>query len=452
MESKQSSNFQNDLTEGSVAKQLVRFSVPFFLSMLVQQSYAMIDMVIVSHFAGEASVAGVNNGGQLMFLAAAFAIGISIGGTVLVGQYFGAKRTEDVQKTTATTLTAMLVMSFIMMAIFLPLSNLMLRTLRVPEESYSEAFRYLVITLCGLPFIFMYNAISGILRGMGDTKRPLLFITGASIFSAVLDLILIGIFRLDAAGAAISTVAAQAGCVFVSAIYLTRKGFIFDFKPKSFVIHKDKLMLILKLGVPTGFSQLVINFSFLLMVFLVNDYGVSVAAGAGLVGRFNGLVIMPLIAIGSSVSTMCAQNFGANRFDRAIHTMKVGTGISLALAVFCFVTVQLFPGAIMSLFTSSEAVINAGIIYMRAYSFDYLAVAFFFSLNGLIGGAGHANITLIAALISSIGIRIPAALILSKTIGLGLYGIGLAVPAATLGATIFLAAYYFSGRWRSSLI
>jgi putative MATE family efflux protein len=448
----QKPKFQMDLTEGSVAKQLIRFSLPFMLSMLVQQSYALIDMVIVSHFAGEAAVAGVNNGSQLTFLATSLAIGISVGGTILVGQYFGAKRTGDVQKTAATILTAMLAIAVIMAAIFIPLSNTMLRALRVPEESYVEALRYLIISLCGLPFVFMFNALSGILRGMGESKLPLIFVTVACIVSAILDLILIGVFRLDAAGAAISTVFSQTGCVVAAVIYLTKSGFMFDFKPKSFIIDKDKLKLIMKLGIPAGISQLVVNLSFLLMTVLVNGYGVSVSAAVGLAGRFNGIAIMPLIALGNSVSMMCAQNLGAKRHDRALRTTNTGIGISLLIGTALFIVAQLLPRPIMGAFSSSAPVVEAGIIYLRAATWDYLLVAFVFCYNGLVTGAGHANISLVNTFISSVAIRIPAALLLSNTAGLGLRGIGLAIPSASVGALIFLVIYLLTGRWRTVTI
>ncbi|MDR2599144.1 MAG: MATE family efflux transporter, partial [Oscillospiraceae bacterium] len=169
----QEDKYQKDLTKGSVAGQLIRFAMPFLLSMLIQQSYSMADLLIVSYFSGEASVAGVNNGGQLTFFITAIAIGLSIGGTILIGQYFGAKKMEDVHKTAATMLTLMLIASIIMAVAFILSGDFFLRLLQVPEESHDEAWIYLVICMCGLPFIFMYNAIAGILRGMGDAKRPL---------------------------------------------------------------------------------------------------------------------------------------------------------------------------------------------------------------------------------------------------------------------------------------
>jgi len=448
----ESPKFQNDLTKGAVTSQLIRFAMPFLLSMLIQQSYSMADLIIVSFFAGEASVAGVNNGGQLAFFATAMAIGLSVGGTILIGQYFGAKKMEEVRRTASTMLSTMLIASVIMAVLFISLGDTFIRALQVPEESISEARIYLIICMCGLPFIFMYNAISGILRGMGDSKRPLIIITVGSVTSAALDLLFVGVFRWDAAGAAIATVAAQAGCVIVSAIYLARSGFMFDFKPKSFIIYKDNLKLMLKLGIPACIAQVAVNLSFLLMLMLVNGYSVSVSAAAGLAGRFNGFAIMPVIAISNSVSMMAAQNLGAGRDDRALRTMYSGIGISLCIGIPFFALVMLFPHHIMSAMTTVPAVIDAGVIYMRAFAWDYLIVPFCFSFFGLATGAGHTHITMINTFITSVALRVPAALLLSRTFDLGLWGVGFAAPVASVGATIFLLCYVLSGRWRDAVI
>ena len=444
--------FQNDLTQGGVASRLLRFSAPFLLSMLIQQSYSMADLLIVSHFSGEATVAGVNNGGQLTFLAVAMAIGLSVGGTILIGQYFGARRMNDVSETASTMLSALLLISVLMAALFLSLGGVFLRLMQIPDASFSEARTYLNICVCGLPFTFMYNAISGILRGMGDSKRPLIFVAGACVVNVVLDLILVAGFGMGAAGVAAATVVSQAGSVIVSALYLARGGFMFDFKPGSFVIHRDKLRLILKLGIPASISQVTVNLSFLLMTALVNGYGVAEAAAAGLAGRFNGFAIMPAIAVSNSVSMMSAQNLGANRPDRALRAMSAGIGMAFVMSALVFTAVRFMSRDIMGVLSSSPEVIDAGVIYMRAFSWDFLIVPFTFCFVGLVNGAGRANISMINTVITSVGLRVPAALLLSRTFGLGLGGVGLAAPAATAGGLIFLSCYLLSGRWRVAVI
>jgi len=445
----------HDLTQGSVAKNLIRFAMPFLLTMLIQQSYGLADLIIVSYFAGETSVAGVNNGGHLTFFPTVIAIGFSIGGTILIGQYFGAKRMEDLQKTAATMLTTMLIASVVMAVTIAVFSNPLLRLLRVPEESHDEARIYLVICMSGLPFIFMYNAISGILRGMGDSKRPLIIVAISSAVSAGLNFLLVGYFQMGAAGAAMATVFAQAGCVIVSAIYLNRSGFMFDFKPKSFRINKDKLRIILRLGIPSGISQVIIHLSFLLMAVLVNNMGVSVSAAAGLAGRFNGFAIMPLVAVSNSVSMMVAQNLGAGKQDRALRTMYTGMGLSICVSLVFFCVVMFFPRQIMSALagnSGSPELIDAGVTYLSALAWDYLIVPISFSFFGLATGAGHTHITMINSMISSLIVRIPAALVFSNIFGWGLWGVGFAVPMASLGALTFLIFYMISGHWKKANI
>ena len=448
------SRFQNDLTQGGVTRQLLRFSMPFFLSTLIQQLYSMADLLIVSHFAQAPSVAGVSNGMQLTFLATAIAIGLAVGGTILVGQYYGAKRMEDVKKTVSTMMTMLVIVSVVMTAAFLIFGGLLLRAMRVPQESLGEARIYLNICMCGLLFIFMYNAISGVLRGMGDSKRPLYFVAGACAANVILDFILIAALGMGAAGAATATVICQAGSVAFSTMYLKRKGFLFDFRPKSFVIDRAKLKLILKLGIPASVQQTVVNFSFLLMTTLVNDYGTSVSAAAGLASRFNGFAIMPSLAFGNSVAMMCAQNLGAGNPGRALRTMRVGVMLSMAVSVFVFVAARFFPQQIMGFLSPEPEVVEAGVVYMKAFSTDYLIVPFIFSFAGLINGAGHSTFTMITTFISSIGLRIPLAILLSRPFGwdLGLRGVGLAAPLATAGTLVCLVIYLISGRWRTVTI
>ncbi|MCL2030640.1 MAG: MATE family efflux transporter [Oscillospiraceae bacterium] len=448
------SRFQNDLTQGGVTRQLLRFSMPFFFSTLIQQMYSMSDLLIVSHFAEESSVVGVSNGMQLTFLATAIAIGLSVGGTILVGQYYGAKRMEDVKKTVSTMMTMLVIVSVVMTVLFLVFGGALLHILRVPEQSIGEARAYLNICVSGLLFIFMYNAISGVLRGMGDSKRPLYFIAVTCVANIVLDLVLIAGFGMGAAGAAIATIICQAGSVAFSAIYLARKGFLFDFRPKSFVIDRAKLKLIFKLGIPACLQQVVVNFSFLLMTALVNDYGTSVSAAAGLAGRFNGFAIMPSLAFGNSVAMMCAQNLGAGNPGRALRTMRVGMGLSMAVTVFVFATAQFFPAQIMGFLSPEAAVVKAGVIYMRAFSWDYLVVPFVFCLFGLINGAGHSTFTMLTTFITSIGLRVPLAILLSRPYGLnlGLSGVGLAAPLASVGALVCYTIYLIGGKWRNVVI
>jgi putative MATE family efflux protein len=257
---------------------------------------------------------------------------------------------------------------------------------------------------------------------------------------------------MGAAGAAIATVISQAASVVVSAIYLARSGFLFDFKFSSFKIHIEKLKMILKIGIPTGIQQVITSVSFMTMTTLVNTYGVSAAAAAGVAGRFNGFAIMPAMAISNSVAMMCAQNFGARIIDRARRTRNIGLMISFCVSLSVFFISQTFPGEIMRIFTSDTEVIDIGIVYMRAFSYDYLVVPLTFNLMGFVNGSGHTLVTAICSILSAVGFRIPAALLLSNTFSMGITGIGLAAPIASLSASIILLCYIASGAYKKSRI
>ncbi len=444
--------FTNDLTGGSVPKQLIRFCLPFLLSNTIQALYNVADMLIVSRFAGSAAMSGVANGGQLTFVVTNLVIGLAVGGTVLIGQYFGLKRYEDMKNTVSTLLTTLSLAALVLTVLMIAAAPLLLRAMQVPPEAFDHAQAYFTACMTGTFFIFGYNAISAVLRGMGDSKRPLIFVSIACVANILLDLWFVGGLSMGAAGAAWATVISQALSVALAVVYLKRNQFMFDFHPRSFRIHQDKLRLLLKIGMPNSLQNLVVSLSFLVMMALVNGYGVFASAAVAVVGKFNSFAILPPIAMSAAVSSMAAQNIGAGLPDRAKKTMTTGMLVVLPVGLAFFALAQLAPEAILRIFTSEEPVIAAGIQYLRIFSFDYLVVPFVFSVNGLLTGAGHTTITMISGMLSSLLLRIPFALLFGAKLGLGLTGIGIAAPAASLGALAISLCYLWTGRWKKSSI
>ena len=440
--------FQHDLTTGHVGKKLLAFSIPFLFSNLIQSIYNVADMLIVGRFIGSSGISAVNIAGQLSFVILGLVFGLSIGGTILVGQYIGAKMQKDTVETVSTIFTLLAIIAVIATIVMLIFGGHLLRLIKTPEEAFPDALAYLNICIAGNIFIFGYNAISAILRGMGDSKNPLYFVSIACFINIVLDLLFVGPLNMGTSGAALATVIAQALSMILSMIYLSRKNFIFDFKLKSFKIFKDKLKLIIKFGVPTAIQNVLTGFSFIFITALVNSMGVYASAAVGIAMKVNSFAILPSIAISMSVSAMGAQNIGAGQYDRAKSTMKVGALLSFAMTAVVFVLLEAFPAQITSLFTSEQAVIDNSIGYIRAVSFDFLIVPFFFSLNGLFNGAGHTNFTLIANCLSALLFRIPLSYLLMSTLGLGLVGIGVAAPLSTISALLMGIWYLFSGKWK----
>jgi putative MATE family efflux protein len=438
----------NNLSKGNVVKQLILFALPFIISNLIQTLYSVADMVIVGQFNGTISMSGVNIGGQVTMLMTNVAVGLSAGATVLIAQSVGAEKTKQLQKIIGTLLTSLLVVAVGMTLIMLVLHRPILNLINTPVESFSEASRYLIVTALGTIFIFGYNALSAIMRGMGDSKSPLYFVAIACAANVVLDLLLVGVFHTGALGAGIATVISQALSMFLCILYLTRKNFVFDFKIKSLVIDIIQLKAILKLGIPISIQNLITNLSFLFMTSLVNTLGVTASAAVGAVGKYNGFAILPAIAMNAAISTMCAQNFGAGKEDRAKKTWLTGMALSCVISYVIFFLTRLFPSEILQMYSDEPDMIQAGLPYLLAFSIDYLLVPIAFSMNGLFIGAGHTTYSLFVNIFSGIILRIPMAYILCNVFDQGLYGVGLAVPIATFGAILLNTGFFLSGKWR----
>ena len=448
------SKLQRDFTTGPIGRGMIAFAMPFLLSNILQALYGAVDMWVVGNFsAADATVrtavlSGVNIGSQITNLVAMMVSGLTVSGTVMVGQYVGARKPKDASETVGTMFTLLFLVGLALTILMIVLSGSLLRLLDTPAEAFPHAQQYLNICLSGTLFIFGYNAISAIQRGLGDSVRPLIFVGVACVINIVLDLWLVKGLGMGAAGAAWATVIAQAVSLGMAAWYLSRSRFIFDFKLSSFKIKKDKMRLMIKLGIPSSVQSIIVNISFLVMTALVNGIGGYVASAAvGVAGKFNSFAILPAVAMSSSVSAFAAQNIGARRHDRAKKALGVGVAMALGISAAVFVLVQLFPGEIIAFFDQNPDTIANGIEYMRTFSFDYLLVPILFCINGLIMGAGHTTFTLLTASLSSLLLRIPVAVVFGSVLGWGLKGVGLAGPAASTAGVVLASWFLFSGRW-----
>lgn len=446
---------QRDFTQGPIAKGMVAFSMPFLLSNILQALYGAVDMLVVGNYSSADPtisaqiLSGVNIGSQITHLVAMMVSGLTVSGTVMVGQYVGARKQKDAAETVGTMFTLMAIVGVALMAVMILFSDGILRLLDTPPEAFAHAKEYLIICLSGTLFIFGYNAVSSIQRGLGDSIRPLIFVGVACVVNVVLDLWLVKGLGMGAAGAAWATVIAQAVSLILAAWYLGRSKFIFDFKLRSFRIQRDKMNLMVKLGIPSSVQSIIVNVSFLVMTALVNNIGGATASAAvGVVGKFNSFAILPAVAMSSSVSAFAAQNIGAGQYDRARKSLNVGIVIAMGISVVVFAAVQLFPEAIIAVFSPNEEVIRCGVEYMRTFSFDYLLVPVQFCFNGLVMGAGHTRFTLFSSSLSSLLLRIPVAILFGSALGWGLMGVGLAGPAATVAGVAVTGWFVFTGRWR----
>jgi putative MATE family efflux protein len=447
---------ENNLSRGNVLTKLVLFALPFLASNIVQSFYNVADMLIVGNFSGISgtiSMSGVNIGGQVTFILTNVVVGLCVGATVLIGQYVGAGNQEALKRVITTIITLLLVLGAGITAAMLVFKGAVLDIIRTPPESYAESDSYLTVTVTGIIFIFGYNALAAILRGMGNSKQPFYFVLVACITNVVLDLLFVAVFHWDAFGAALATVISQALSMFLCIGYMVRNNFHFDFKPSSFKIYGDHLRMILKIGLPTCVQNGITSVSFLFITAIVNIVGgVSASAAVGAVGKFNSFAFMPTIAISASISAMAAQNIGAGRMNRAVQACRIGTVFAAAVTWLFFIFVQVFPAQILSLFGNDPEMIQDGVTYLRSFSFDFLIIPFIFCINGFLIGGGHTLFTLITSVFSSVVLRIPVCYIFGVVAGWGLFGVGMGAPVASAGVLLGVTGFMLSGRWRRNVI
>ena len=447
-------DFNKDLTQGSVVKQLLKFATPFLLSNLLQALYSVADMIIVGQFCGKTGITGVSIGSQINILVTGAAMGLSVGGTVLIAQYGGQKMFREQRKTIGTMSAIYILLGIVLTVVMMFMCDPLLKLLNTPASAYSETQNYYNICMGGMIFMFMYNAISGILRGMGDSKRPLYFVLIAAITNVVLDLILVGKFNMASAGAAWATITSQALSVVISLIYLAKKKFFEEYKWSDLIIRKDKLIPIFKIGLPSSIQSLVVSLSFLTLTALVNSLPNAEIASAcqGIGGKINSFAILPGLAISSAISSMAGQNIGAGEFKRAKKTMYVGMVMAFSISLIVFAVVNFFPEFLIRLFDSEPEVIETGARYLKLISFDYLFASIMFCMNGLAIAAGKTYIALINAIANGIFVRVPIAYILVKMFDMGFDGIALAMGFASIGGIIIGAIFVRSGKWKNKVV
>ena len=455
--------FQKDLTRGSVAKHLILFALPFLASNFLQALYNMSDMFFVGRFNGAVGATAVGVGGQVTFLVLNLISGLAVGGTVLIAQFIGARRQEDVRRTVGTIFTLYGAAGAVLTVVMLVADRYILRLLVSEPAAYAETLKYTDICMAGLIFIFGYNAVSAVLRGMGDSKHPLLFVAISSVLDIGMNALFCGVFRWGAAGAAWSTVIAQGLSFLMSVWFLRKKDFIFDFRLKSFKIDKDIARRLLRIGLPTSIGGVTVSFSFITLTGVANSIaGIVGTTALSVTGKVNSVAILPAFAMQASVSSMAGQNLGAQKHDRALKTCLTGIGIALCVTVPLMLLVRTFAAPITRFFIGTEseglspeiarACVEQAAIYIRSISWDYIFVAGTFNIIGLALAAGHTKFTLATSMFSSIVARVPAAWLLGKTLRLGLMGMGFAVPITTVLVLAIDVVYLCSGRWKHSKV
>lgn len=438
----------NRLTEGGITSTLIRFAMPYLAASLLQALYGAVDLLIIGWFCNSAAVSAVSTGTQISQIVLSLVSGLTMGGTILIAQYVGANKVQEAVDTISTMLTLFGVISLIMTVVMLLAASPLLSLLQTPKEAFGYALDYVLVSSAGTIFVIGYNAISAMLRGLGDSKHPLVFVAIACVCNIVLDLIAVGVMGMGPGGAALATIISQSLSLIIAVVYLMRHDFIFDFKPKSFHIHKARALQLVKLGIPVSLQDTTVHISFMFIAAIVNAMGVTASAAVGICGRFDAFAMLPPMAFSGAISALAAQNIGAGQPERAKKTLHRSILLSFVCSLVFFAWAQLAPGSIMNLFQFDPDVTAAGIQYLRTFSIDFLMVSFVFCYNGFFNGCGCTRYTMINGILSTLAIRVPLAFLFSNWMPDSLYGIGLAAPIASVIGLILHMIMMRTPIWR----
>lgn len=435
---KETQNF----TKGNILTSLVRFALPVLAALFLQTMYGAVDMLVVGRFATAADVSAVSTGSWLMQLITSFVVGIAMGTTVLLGRRLGEGKPEEAGKIIGASIVLFaiigVVITFFMELCAVPVAQIM----RTPIEAFDATVLYVRICSAGSVFIVAYNVLGSIFRGIGDSRMPLVTVAIACVFNIAGDFLLVGVFGMATAGAAIATVLAQALSVIISVLIIRRQKLPFTFRRTDIVFDRKRMGSVFRLGLPIAFQDLLVSISFLAITAIVNSLGVIPSAGVGVAEKLCGFIMLVPSAFNQSMSAFVAQNMGAGRMERVKRALLCGIGMSLVVGVF-MAWLSFFHGDLLAgLFARDEAVIAAAADYLKAYAIDCLLVSVMFCMIGYFNGYGKTLFVMLQGIAGAFGVRIPVSLIMSKIKPVSLFKVGLATPCSSVVQIILCVGYF----------
>ena len=431
----------SDFTQGSIFKKLVAFMIPVLGALVLQAAYGAVDLFVVGRFGTTAGLSAVSTGSQVLnlvtFVITQFAMGI----TVLIARYIGEKKQKNIGALiggSTVLFTVISVVLFVVMVLFAtPISTLM----QAPREALNLTATYVRICGGGIFFIVAYNVLSAIFRGLGDSKSPLIFVAVACLINVVGDLVLVAGFHLDAAGAAMATVLAQACSVLFALGLLKKRKLPFEIHKHDFKINPHCIRA-MKIGVPLALQECLTQISFLALCAFINRLGLEASSGYGVACKIVNFAMLVPSSLMQSMASFVAQNVGAGNEKRAKHSMFTGMGIGLFIGVFVFCLV-LFKGDMLTgIFTTEQGVINQGYAYLKGFALETIVTAILFSMIGYFNGHDQTVWVMVQGLVQTLLVRLPLSYYMSIQPNASLTNIGLAAPIATITGIILNVCFY----------
>ncbi len=442
----------SDLTVGSVPRTLLRYSFPLMLSGLLQMDYNMVDMVVVGRFVGTAGLSAVSIGGEILMLITFVAMGLSNAGQILISRYVGESRHDLVGEMVATLFTLLMSLALVITVIFLLTYQHIIGWLNTPPEIWEYTRQYAVTCVWGIIFIYGYNLVSAILRGMGDSRHPFQFIAIASVINVVLDILLVGPLGMGPLGAALATVIGQAVSFLFALrlLYRNRAEIHFDFRPASFRIRAVSIRPLLSLGIPMVIQSAAVTFSMLFVNAYINAYGTTAVAVTGVARKLENMIGVVSQAISSAGGAMIAQALGARKTERVPRVVGHALWIvAIPASVFALVTV-FHPEWLFGLFSDDPEVLKMALTYIPVALVQYLGATVRPAGFALINGSGNSRLNLMVAMLDGIICRIGLALLLGVTLGWGIRGFWYGNALAGLVPFLIGGGYLASGLWKKA--
>lgn len=437
-----------DLSYGNEGRLILKFAIPMLVGNVFQQLYNVVDSMVVGRYVGKEALAAVGTSGPIIFLLISFIIGISMGFTIVVSQYFGAKRLDMVRKAIDTLYIFMFFTSVIVSIVGILLSGAIFRMIDLDPAIMPDAMLFLNIFLAGLIFLFGFNGTSAILRGLGDSKTPLYFLIGSVILNIILDLLFVMVFHWGVAGVAIATVISEALAFFSQVYYLNKYHKVVKFSLTGLQFDREIFAKSMKIGLPTGFQQTFVSAGMVALYWIVNQFGVDANAAYSAAGRIDNFAAMPAMSFAVALSTFVGQNLGANRPDRVSRGLRATLLMTGGFSLFISLITILFGKYLMRLFTTDPVVVDLGVEYLLVIGSTYILFSTMFVINGVLRGAGDTLVPMFISLFSLWIIRIPMAWVLSHTADMGVSGIWWSIPAGWFSGVVLYYFWYRMGNWR----
>ena len=430
-----------DFTQGSILKKLVAFMMPVLGALILQAAYGAVDLLVVGRFGSTSGLSAVSTGSQVLNLVTFVVVQFAMGITVLIARYLGEKKPEKIGAVIgggAIVFTIISVVLFIVMVCFAhPISILM----QAPEEAVDLTASYVRICGGGIFFIVAYNLLSAIFRGLGDSKSPLLFVLVACIVNVIGDLALVAGLHMDAAGAAIATVSAQALSVVFAVILLMKKDLPFTIARKDFRLN-PQCKKFLKIGLPLALQEFLTQVSFLALCAFVNRLGLEASSGYGVACKIVNFAMLVPSALMQSMASFVSQNIGAGKKKRAKKSMFTGIGVGLVVGCLVFALVMLKGDMLAGFFSTDAAVIENGYAYLKGFALETIVTAILFSMVGYFNGNNKTIWVMIQGLIQTLLVRLPLAYFMSIQPNASLTKIGLAAPISTMVGVVLNIGFY----------